>query len=192
MNGGQVLAAGQIGRGCGQFICAEQYHNQPAGRKAGYAVFPRVFQQTQPANDWRGEYGRALALVVQAYVAAYDRQSQLAASIGHPRDAPFQLIIDVGPFRVAEIEAVGQRNRFRPHAGQVAGDLRNDALSATIGIKETVAAIAVYSDRDGFAGFLDAQHRGISGSRPDYGVGLHLVVVLSVNVPFAGDVRRCQ
>ena len=108
----QVLAAGQVGRRCRQPIRAQQCHRQPAGRESGAAMTAGVVQQSQPAHDGRREYRRALAFVVQAHVAAYHGQAQRPASVRHTRYTLLQLVVNIGPLRVAEIEAVGQRQRL--------------------------------------------------------------------------------
>ena len=135
--------------------------------------------------------GLSLALVVQADVAADDRNFQHPAGPRHSPDALLQLIVNFGTFRVAEIQAVGQGQRLRPHAGKVAANLGYGDLSSPVRVELAIPPVAVDGQRDSPAGALDPQHRSIV-ARSRYRVRLHLVVVLAVHVPLAGDVGGGQ
>ena len=85
--------------------------------------------------------------------------SQSAASPGHAPDAPLQLVVDLGPFRVAEIEAIGKGQGFGPGAGQVAANFGDDYLAAAVGVQAAEPAVAVDGQRNGPTRVLDAQGR---------------------------------
>src|SRR4051794_35703460 len=59
----------------------------------------------------RGTAPRRLALIVEAYVPAHDREIQRAAGFGHAFEAADELGHDLGALRVAEVEAVGNGKR---------------------------------------------------------------------------------
>ena len=60
---------------------------------------------------WRCRRRRRLGLVVEADVAAHDREVERAAGLGHAFDAADDLAHDLGPLRVAEVQVVGDGER---------------------------------------------------------------------------------
>jgi hypothetical protein len=72
-------------------------------------------------------------LVVEAHVAAYHRYPERPARLGHPVDGLRQLRHHLGVLWVAEVEAVDERQRACPHAGQVDDGLGHDPGGASPG-----------------------------------------------------------
>src|SRR5438270_13657968 len=100
----------------------------------GRAVLP-VLEQSDAADCRRGEDGEAasvftLGLVVERDVAAHDGEVERAAGFGHAGDAADELAHDLGPLRVAEVEAVGDRQRLRADRAKVPIGFRGGLLAA--------------------------------------------------------------
>ena len=187
----QVLATGEVGGPGPQPVLPQQEYHQTLLREGRLGVPGSVFQQTQPAQDRSGVDGLALRFVVKADVAADHRNPQRPAGPGYAPDAPFQLVIDLRPLRVAKIQAVGQGQRLGAGAGQVTANLGHRNLAAPVGVQIAVTAVAVNAQGDGLAGSLDAQHCGIA-AWPDHRVGLDLMVIATIDAVLAGDVGRGQ
>src|SRR4029079_15687487 len=85
----------------------------------------------------------ALGLVVEAHVAAHDREVERATGFGHPFDAADELAHDLRPLRVAEVEAVGDRERLRADRAEVAIGLGDRLLPAFVRIGVAIARRAV-------------------------------------------------
>ena len=193
--GVQIFAGGQIERPGGQLLCAQQDHRQSLSgetRPARRGGPDNILQQSQPAYDGGRVDGSTLAFVVQADVAADHRDAQCPTGPRHATDALLQLIIDFGTLRIAEIQAIGERQGFRADAGEVARDLGHRQLAAPEGVQVALPAVPVDGDGDGGVRFLDAEDRRIAGAGADNRVGLHLVVVLLVHPRSAGDIGRSQ
>ena len=188
----KVLAAGKVGVGGRETVDSNEHDGQPVRGKAGAAALLNILQQTEPTNDGGRENGGALALVVEAHITADDGDPEFVASGRHASDTLLELVVDVRTFGVPEIEAVGEGQRFRTHASQVAGHLGDHALASHVRVKKALASVAVDSDGDSFRRAFDAQHRSIASSGTNDRVGLHLMVVLAVHRPLAGDVGGRQ
>ena len=188
----QIFAARQVAGARRQPLCAQQNNRHPGVGKARTAVPLHIVQQPQPANNRRRVNRRPPALVVQADIPANHRNPQNAASIGHPANALLQLVVNLRPFRVAKIQAVGQGQRLRPHAGKVARNLGHHSLPAPIWIQKALPPVPVNRHGDGARRSFDTQHGGIPRARRNYSISLHLMVVLPIDPPPAGNVGRCQ
>ena len=102
----------------------------------------------------------ALGLVVERDVAADDREVEGAAGLGHAFDAADELAHDLGPLRVAEIHAVGGRERGGADRAEVAIGLGDRLLAALEGVGEAIARGDVGGDGERLAGAVDPDHRG--------------------------------
>ena len=83
-------------------------------------VLGYILEEAQGAYDGGGIDGFATGLVVEADIAADYGHVQDTAGLGHAPYTPLQLVVDVGPLGVAEIEAVGDGERGCSDAGEVA------------------------------------------------------------------------
>src|SRR5207249_1538618 len=116
--------------------------------------------------------------VVKRDVAGNDRYGKSVAGFDDAPHGLLQLKVDVGAFRVTEVQAVGDRDRPGAGASQVAASFSYGHGTAALGIEVTEKAIAI-----GCKG--DAPRRGVfqaedSSVRPglEDGVREHLVIVL--------------
>ena len=96
---------------------------------------------------------------------------------------------DLGPLRVAEVEAVGDRERPGADRAEVAVGLGDRLLAAFIGVGVAIARGAVGGDRQRLVGAVDADHRGVAARALD-GVGADLAVILLPDPAAAGEVGR--
>jgi hypothetical protein len=82
-----------------------------------------VLQQPYPTDRRRGQDGAPaacrLALIVERHVAAHDREVERAAGVAHAFEAADDLGHDLGPLRIGEVEAVGDRQRGAPTADRL-------------------------------------------------------------------------
>src|SRR5205823_10481581 len=64
------------------------------------------------ADDWRGiDAGSARGLVVEADIAAHDRDLQRAAGLGQAGDRLLHLPVHLWPVGIGEVQAVGHGQR---------------------------------------------------------------------------------
>ena len=126
-------------------------------------------------------HGLALGLVEQADVAAYHWRVQCLAGQRHAADALLQLVVDVWPQGIPEIQAVGERQGPRAGATDVAANFGHRNLPSDIRVEEAVPSVPVNRDGDGLGRTLDSQHRSVAGAGANHGVCLHLVVILPVD-----------
>ena len=131
------------------------------------------------------------ALVVERDVAAGHRGAERAAGVGDPAARLAELEEHFGLFGVAEVEAVGDAERPRPGAGDIAGRLRDGRLAALIGIERDQPVVAVHADGDPEPGARNPEHAGVSAG-PQHGRRLHGGVVLLVHPALAGDAGRVE
>src|SRR3954453_8635178 len=87
-------------------------------------LFP-IVEQADAADRRGGEDGEARAVValrfvVERDVARDDREVERATGLGDAFDATDELAHDLGPLWVAEVEAVGDRERLRADRAQIA------------------------------------------------------------------------
>ena len=113
--------------------------NQAGARAAG----ARGVNQPQRADHRGGIDVAAPALVVEADIAAHDRDGQPPAGFAHPVDRLRKLPHDLGVLGVAEVEAVDEGHRPGPHAGHVEGRLRHDQGGAGPGVEGAPAGVSV-------------------------------------------------
>ena len=153
----------------------------------------RVLDQPDDADDRRRIDRLAVGLVVEADVAAGDRDVQRAARVGHAFDRLDELPHDLGPLGVAEVQAVGRADRDAAGAGDVARRLGDRQHRAAPRIEVAVAAVAVgrRSPARGRVPFTRTTPALIPGHARSCSVRT-IVVVLPVDPALAGDGRRRQ
>ena len=94
-----------------------------------------------------------------------------------PRMQPDKLSHDLRPLRIAEIEIVGNRQRFRTDGRQIAPAFRHRLLAAFERIRLAIARRHVGCERKPFWPVFDAHHRRVA-ARPLHGIAENDVVVL--------------
>ncbi len=141
--------------------------------------------QAQQADDRRRVDVGPGALVVEAHVAPDDGKGQGAAGLGHPVDALGELPHDLGVLRVAEVEAVDDRDRGGADAGQVGHALGHHQRRAHARVERARARVGVGGQcdaprRGGQPGAGQTEQRRIAAGSGDR-VEEELVVVLAVD-----------
>src|SRR5438270_8021596 len=151
--------------------------------------FVNVFEDTHDSEHRRGVNAFAERLVIKTHVAAGDGDLQLLASLGDAVDGLRELPHDVRLLRVAEVQAIGRTDGRRARTRDFAGSLRYGVHRADTRIEVAPASIAIKSHGQTAVRAFDADHAGIAGTGSLDRVGLHHVIILLPDPPFAGDVR---
>ena len=137
-----------------------------------------VLVHAEHADDRRRVDRDVAGLVVEADVAAGDRQAELAAAVGQAADGLGELPHDLGLLRGAEVQAVGDGERLGAGDGDVAVGLGQVQLRAGVRVEPGVAGVAVERERDAAVRLLvDADDAGVLGLG-EHGVAAHVAVVL--------------
>ncbi len=96
-----------------------------------------------------------------------------------------ELAHDLGPLRIAEIEAIGHRQRARADRAEVAKRFGDGLLPALVRVGKDVARGAIGGDRQRLFRAVDADHAGIAAGLER--VGADLAVVLLGNPATRGE-----
>ena len=161
----------------------------------------QIMHQTHHAHHGSGMDGLHPAigqagLVVEGDIATGDRGIQGRTGRRQTPTGHGQLPIARGGFGGGEIEVVGNRQGFGPHAAQVAGRFSHRRHATPLGIEVDPAVRAIHHGCHATGGLRhgpcpllgpQAHHGRIGAPREHHGVGLHLVVVLAVNPALAGN-----
>ena len=111
-----------------------------------------------------GRIAAAFGLVVEADIAAHDREVERAAGGGHAADGGGELAHDLGLFGIAEIQVVGDGQRPGAGGGEVAPGFGHRLRAARLGVGGAVARRAVGGQRQRAACALDAHDGGVGGA----------------------------
>ena len=110
----------------------------------------RLTINNRTKDDWKDvqvvinrQYRIAARLVVKGHIARHDRVVERQARLSHPLDRSDEFTHDLGPFGVAEIHVVGQRQRFGADRGQVSPALGDGLRAASHRVGVAVARRAV-------------------------------------------------
>ena len=172
---------------------AEQDQRLPRfGAQPGRDAPVDVVDHAEHADDRRREDRRGAGLVVEADVAAGDRNAKRRTAVGETADRLTELPHHRRVLRRAEVEAVGHRDRRRAGDGDVAVRLGQRELRAGVRVELGVAAGRVGGYRDAAAGgFVDAQHAAV-GMFGEHGVTADVAVVLLGDERAAAQVRTAK
>ena len=129
-----------------------------------------------------------LSFVVETDVAAGDRYAQRATGRTHALHGLRELPHDRRTLGIAEVQAIGRRQRTSAGARHVARRLGDREHGAVVRIEVTVAAVAVDRHRQRAFGAFDAHDAGTHAGQIDR-VGADHVVVLAIDPALAGDGR---
>ena len=142
-------------------------------------------------RDHRGRQDRGLAgLVVEADVAAGDRDAELEAGVLEAAAGLGELPHHVRVLGRAEVQAVGDRQRRRSACRDVAVGLGERQLRAGVRVELGEPAVAVGRHRDAEVRLVvDADHAGVGRLR-EHGVAAHVAVVLVGDPRLVAQVRR--
>ena len=148
-----------------------------------------VVENAQHADHRGWVDAPVVGLVVEADVAGDDRRCEFRASVTYAANNLLHLVVDLWAFGVAEVEAVGHRDRLCAGADDVASRLGDGHRSAGVRAELSIAAVTVDADRDGLRCAFDSHYGGV-GAGCDDGVREDALVVLAVDPALRGDVRR--
>ena len=126
----------------------------------------------------RGQDAGALGLVVEADIAAHDREVERAAGVGHPGDGGGELAHDLGLLGIAEVHVVGDGERPGAHGTEVAPGFGDGLLTAFLRVGLAVARRAVGREGEGEIMALDADHGGVGSAGSPHGLAADGAVVL--------------
>src|SRR2546429_3506079 len=157
--------------------------------EAAAGVLCAIVHQADHPDHRRRKHGLALGLVVERDVARHDRRLQGRAGLRDPEAGLLELPHDLGALGVAEVQTVGDRERFATDAGDVTRGLRHGVRRAEARIEVTPAGVA--PDRHRYSAVAlagEPHHRGIALARPDGGPDADHVIVLAVD-PLPGTDR---
>src|SRR3712207_2492065 len=143
---------------------ASDHHDHiPLALEAWGGMALRVMQEPDHADDGRRVDSPCLRLVVEADVAAHDGGAEGSAGFCHPLYAPDELVVVLLSLGTAEVQAVGERDRLRPDAREVAVRLGDRGRAATLRVEVAVAAPPV--GRKGEAELRSEEHTSELQSR---------------------------
>ena len=161
-----------------------------AGRpEAGPDGLADVLDEADDPQDGRRVDGQAFGVVVEADVAARDRDAERPAGLGQAGDGLFELAHDLGLLGIAEVQAVGDADRPGPDAGQVPAGFGHGDPGPCPRIEPGVEGVAVQGHGQGLLRALDPEHGRVGAGQEDR-VHLDHVVVLAEDPFLVGDRRR--
>uniref|UniRef100_A0A0N4ZZR4 Oxidoreductase n=1 Tax=Parastrongyloides trichosuri TaxID=131310 RepID=A0A0N4ZZR4_PARTI len=180
----------QVHRGAQLADGRTDQHQRVAVLHTGEVGAVRVVGDQAHGADGRGRRNRrAVGLVVEADVAAHDREVEVAASFRHALDGAHDLAHDLRALGVAEVQVVGDGDRVGADGGQVAPSLGHGLLAALEGIGQHVARGAVGGDGQRLLRAVHAHDAGVgAGGRVLEGVGHDVAVVLLPEPALGGHV----
>ena len=165
----------------------------PVPLNAIVADFDQIGQQPNAADRGRrqdrGATAGRLAFIVERHVARHDREVERAARIAHAVEAAGQLRHDLGPLRIGEVEAVGDRQRQRADRREVAIAFGDRLLAALIRIGVAIAWGAIGAHRQPLLRAVDAHDGCVAAGALDR-IGTDLRVVLLPDPAARGDIGR--
>ena len=150
-----------------------------------------IGDHADPTDRRRWQNPNTIGFIVQTDISRNHRKIQCPAGLGHALDAADELPHDLGALGIAEVHAIGDRQRFCAHCNQVAPRLRHRLPAAFDGIGKTVSRRTIGGDRQRFPGAVHPHHRGIAAG-PLHRVGADHMVVLFPDPPFRGEIGACH
>src|SRR5690606_4592152 len=169
---------------------AEQRERGAVGGERHVRAAADIVVDAEDAHDGGRVDRRVARLVVEADVAAGDRDAEVVAGVRQALDRAGELPHDARVLRGAEVEAVGDGQGPRARGGDVAVRLGQRQLRARVRVQPGVAAVPVEGQGDAQAGLLvDADDARVVRHRQDR-VAEDVPVVLRRHPRLAGEVRR--
>ena len=138
----------------------EQNDRVAAALEAAAEHLARVLNEPHDTQHGRRIDRPAIGFVVEADIAAGNRDVERLARGGDPFDGFAELPHDFRPFWITEVQAVGRTDWRSPGARHVPRSFNHSKDGSSIRIEIAVAAVAI--DRQGkrAIGALDANHSG--------------------------------
>src|SRR5262245_58179226 len=167
----------------------EQYHQIALSSKGATDHGTSVLDYTDYANYRRRQDSTSVGLVVEAHIAAGDRDVERSTRRSHPFHRTRKLPHDFGFFRIAEVKTVGRADWESSRTRVVARGFGYRQLRPAIWIERDEAAVAIDRHRQRAWCSLDSNDGG-AHPRHHQCVGPHHVVILAVYPAFACNRRR--
>ena len=157
------------------------------GQEAAARILRAVVHQADHPDHRRREHRLAFGLVVERDVARHHRRLQGRAGVRDPQARLLELPHDLRALRVAEVQAVGDRERLASDARDVARRFRHGVRRAETRIEVAPAGVAPDGNRHSAVALAgEPHHRCIALAGPDGGPDADHVIVLAVH-PLLGS-----
>ena len=177
-------------------VVAEQHDREAVGVEVRDGVAVDVVEQADHRDRRRRVDRAAAGLVVERDVARDHRRAERLGRVAETADRLGQLPHDLRLLGIAEVQAVGERERPRAGARDVARRLGHRRDRAGARIEPAPARVAVDRHRERLARrravlALHAHQRGVAAGT-DHRVALHQRVVLALDPGLRAEVRRIE
>ena len=170
---------------------AGEHHDVAGVTRGDRDVARHVAQVADRADDRRRPDVRAARRVIERHVAGHDRNAERDTRRRDAGDRSLELPRPFGPFGVAQIEAVRDRERRRADAHDVPQRLGHGCRGADEWIERRDARLGVDGHRDPVGSTFDTEHRGVRTGTEDR-VGADHLVIRSIDDRSRRHRRRCE
>jgi len=156
--------------------------------KTGCRNCCHILHQPDYSQHRRGINGLPFCLVVKADITASHRNIKLPTGSSNAFDRLFKLPHNLGLFRIAEIQAIGDTHRCGPDAGQIAAGLSHGYFPASPGIQVGIKRVSVQSHGETLFAPFKPQNGGICSGQNNR-IYLHHMIVLPENPALISYIR---
>src|SRR5205085_4201674 len=174
------------------FAASDQQDGPAAGSEIDSDGLVYVVQHTDNPEHRCGINAFAQSLVVKADISTCDRDFELLAGLSQSVDNLRELPHNVSFFRIAEVEAVGCRDRRRAGTSDVACRLGHCMHGTEAWVEIAPTAVAIQRHGQPSLRAFDANDSRIPGTRALHSVGLYHGVVLLPHPAFPADIPAGQ
>ena len=144
------------------FRFAQQQHDIARFFKRQSGMNRNIRKQADAADIWRWLHrAGAVGFVIKRDVAGNDRICKRGTGGGNAFDRADDLAHHIRIFRVAEIEAIGNGERFRAHGGKVAPGFGDRLHAAQFRIRLAIARRHVAGHGEAFLAAMNTDDSGI-------------------------------
>ena len=170
---------------------ADEKNDLPFGLEAERNRSGKIGNDSNPADRRGGQDSLAIGLVIERDITGDNGVGEGATGLGHATNAADKLPHNLRPFRIAEIQIVGDGQRGGADGCQVPPVFGYRLHAAPIGIGLAIAgrAIDAYGGGLAFGTAFDADNSGIA-TRPLYRIAADQAIILLLDPTLAGKVRR--
>ena len=136
--------------------------NQQSGFREGTAdSFAQIIQNTHTANRRCRHNAAPIGFVVKRDIAGNDGKIERATRRAHAFQTTDKLPHNLGPFRIAEIQAIGNGKRRSTGGTDIAIGFGHGLPATGHGICQTIARGNVGGQSEGLVGAVNAHQRGV-------------------------------
>ena len=150
--------------------------------------FADVFEKANYTQHRSWINALSQSLVVEADVAAGDRDFEFLAGLSDAVNRLRELPHDVGLLGIGEVQAIRRADGSRARAGDVASGFGNRVHRAELRIEIAPSPVAIEGHRESALRAFDSNYAAITDPGSLHRVGLHHGIVLLVNPTLAADV----